>query len=599
MKTYISLFILIVAGSLVAQKPNIIIIQVDDMGYDDLSINGNKVSHTPNLDAFSEESVRFDNFMVNSVCAPTRASLLTGRDFWKTGVSAMHGGKDFLNLNETTFANIFKENDYTTGIWGKWHSGKADGYWPWDRGFDEGYYAELYKYFPSSGWYNQYPKKTRHKGEWSPKVIVDYAVDFISKNKDKPFLAYVSFLSVHGRRNAPEYYKKKYRKEGRSENFTTLLGMLSFMDDEVGRLLNHIYELGLDENTVIMFMSDNGPIKDKENEVEWRLRNNHNFLGNKARIWQNGLKSPLYVRWKNQFEPSNVPRLVSVTDIFPTLLDIANLKLPASNLPLDGRSILSYLKGNLKKLSEKEAIFSHWHPYANHWEPFIKEMHWDPLSKEQVQELDFNKQRITIMDEHYKYLYNAYNVKGGPKSSKGECLIDLVSDPLESNNIVDEFPEIAAKYNAKIKAWFNEIKKTDGAFNSPVFQIGWNGKIESDICAFGAYKTHGVKNLNHFISGFNQKGDYALYNLNVHKSGRYKVTIKRTSNKKLKNGFSLKISSGKSSCVGELNKKALTELGEISLKQGLQSFKIELVNSLNGSEDLGAIQTIMFKLIGK
>ena len=135
--------------------------------------------------------------MVNSGCAPTRASLLTGRDFWRTGVSAMHGGNDYMHLDETTFAEIFQNNGYVTGMWGKWHSGKSDGYWPWDRGFDEGYYAKLYKYFPSNGWLNEYPGKTTHEGDWSPEVVVDYAIDFIDRNKEQPFLAYFSFLTFY------------------------------------------------------------------------------------------------------------------------------------------------------------------------------------------------------------------------------------------------------------------------------------------------------------------------------------------------------------------------------------------------------------------
>ena len=166
--------------------PNILLIQADDLGYDDLSIHGNTCSRTPNIDRLAESSVRFRNFMVCSVCSPTRGSLLTGRDFWRTGGEGLHGGKEFLHLNERTFANVFQNAGFATGMWGKWHSGKADGYWPWDRGFDEGYYADLYKYFPSSGFYNEFPPKTVHEGEWSTKVLADYTIDCISRNKERP-----------------------------------------------------------------------------------------------------------------------------------------------------------------------------------------------------------------------------------------------------------------------------------------------------------------------------------------------------------------------------------------------------------------------------
>jgi len=370
----------LLAFTAVARPPNILLIQADDLGYDDLSFHGNTCSHTPNLDRLAKSSVRFRNFMVNSVCAPTRASLLTGRDFWRTGCEGLHGGKEFLHLNERTFADVFQHAGYATGMWGKWHVGKADGYWPWDRGFDEGYYAKLYNYFPSWGYYNEYPKKTVHEGKWSPTALADYTIDFISRNKDKPFLAYLSFLTCHSTWNTPDSYRGKYLKKGYSKNFSTLLGMLEYMDAEIGRVLQHLTELGLDKNTVVLFLSDNGPNKGSSKKKkgadvltpkEWKLRNNHGFLGSKAFLWQNGIKSPLFVRWSGKYSPHDVDRLVTITDIFPTLLDIAGIKLPADNPPLDGRSVKPYLEGDTQLLPEKHGVFAHWYPTweGDHYDP--------------------------------------------------------------------------------------------------------------------------------------------------------------------------------------------------------------------------------------
>ena len=368
------------------KQPNILIIQTDDLGYDDLSINGNTRSRTPNIDRLAESSVRFSNFMVNSVCSPTRGSLLTGRDFWRTGGEGLHGCKEFLHLDERTFGNVFQNAGYVTGMWGKWHNGKADGYWPWDRGFDEGYQADLYKYFPSSGYYNEFPNKTVHEGEWSPKVLADYTIDFISRNK--------------------------YLKEGNSKTFATLLGMLEFVDDETGRVLQHLSDLGLDENTIVLFMSDNGPNKggskkhkgaDVLTEAEWALRNNHGYLGSKSRLWQNGIKSPLFVRWKGKYKPADVERLVTVTDIFPTLLDIANVALPNDNPALDGRSIKPYLEGDTQSLGEKHAVFTHWHP-AWDGDPY------DPLQDKTT--LDAAGQKMTLVNERYMLIQNEHAVPG-------------------------------------------------------------------------------------------------------------------------------------------------------------------------------------------
>jgi hypothetical protein len=363
------------------------------------------------------------------------------------------------------------------------------------------------------------------------------------------------------------------------------------MDDEIGRLLNHLSSQGLDENTIVIFMSDNGPSKNNQSKEEWALRNPHKFVGNKARVWQNGLKSPLYIRWKNNFVPSNVNRLVGITDVFPTLLDIANLNLPANNLPIDGRSILSYLNGDTQSLSEKEGIFTHWHPNSSKGS-------FEPLSKEEVSKLKFEDQRMTIMDEHYKYLYNANNADGGARLKGGVGLIDLKEDPMESKNIVDKYPEIAQKYKSKIRRWFDDIKNTEDAFNSPVFQIGWNNKEISEIQAYGSYETQGVLNDSHVISGFNQPGDYAKYNLNVLKSGTYKVTLERLG-EKINNGFKMRISVGEKKTTSETCRNNLSDIGEINLNKGPQLFKLELISSLNSQEDIGAIKSIKFQRVSE
>ena len=569
-------------------RPNILILQVDDMGYDDLSINGNTVSHTPILDAFSQEAVRFGNFMVCSVCAPTRASFLTGRDFWRTGVSAMHGGNDYLHMNETTFADIFQQNGYTTGMWGKWHSGKSDGYWPWDRGFDEGYYAKLYNFFPSNGWYNEYPKKTTHEGEWSPKVLVDYTIDFIDRNKENPFLAYCSFLTCHDIWNAPEEYISKYRTDGRTERFATLLGMLEFMDKEVGRLLTYLSESGLDENTVVLFMSDNGPNLGDTGPAEWALRNNHGFLGNKARLWQNGLKSPLYIRWKNNYEPVNINRLATITDVFPTLLDIANIPLPASNLPIDGRSFKSYLEGDTTTLEEKSAIFSHWFPEG-------VESQFEPILPQEKAAFKFNIQKITAINEHYKLLLNPVNVNGSPEKTDGLVLIDLKADPLERTNVANQYPGIVDSMKQMVENWFGEIKNETNSFTPPVFQIGWKGKTESEVRGFGPSKTVGCLNQSHNLTGLNAKGDYAEYKLKVHRSGNYKVSISTDNSNKA--GIVLKAFCNDSEIQKELVNGWSQELGTLPLEAGEHIFKLEIIENKEGAlTEIKELKAINFDL---
>ena len=155
------------------------------MGFSDLAVHGNPYISTPNLDKLANEGVQFSQFYVTPVCATTRATLLTGRHHLKTGVTHVHGGKDFLHLSETTLAERLKEAGYKTGMWGKWHSGKTKGYFPWERGFDEAYMAGLYQFTNNKGLFNG--KLKQHSG-WTTEILTDFALDFINRNKEAPFL---------------------------------------------------------------------------------------------------------------------------------------------------------------------------------------------------------------------------------------------------------------------------------------------------------------------------------------------------------------------------------------------------------------------------
>ena len=191
--------------TVIPRKTNVLLLLADDMGFDDLSIHGNPYITSTNLDKLARESVQFSDFSVTPVCSTTRASLLTGRDFYKTGVSGVHGGRDFLHRSETLMSDLFKNSGYNTGMWGKWHVGKTEGYLPWDRGFDEAYYAELYDHETSHGYHNG--KLVEHK-PWVSEVVTDYAIDFMQRSKEEsqPFFAHVSYLAPHEPWLAPDEY---------------------------------------------------------------------------------------------------------------------------------------------------------------------------------------------------------------------------------------------------------------------------------------------------------------------------------------------------------------------------------------------------------
>jgi len=315
------------------RRPNFILVLTDDQGYDDIGVNGNKLIETPNLDAFAAKSVQFRQFIVAPVCAPTRAALLTGRQFLRTGVSHVHGGKDFVNTSEALIPQVLKKAGYATGMWGKWHSGKTSGYFPWERGFDEAYMAALYKHKDNAGMLNG--KEVKHTG-WTCATLTNYAIDFMKRHKDRPFFAYLPYIACHAPLDAPEKLIEKYQRKGLSRNLSMLYAMLDNFDGQFGRLLEAVDRLGLAENTIVIFASDNGPavINDLLTDEDRRIRYVNKFKGQKGNMWENGVRVPMFVRWKGRTRPAVVNRLADITDIFPTLLDFAGVRPPAGSKPL-------------------------------------------------------------------------------------------------------------------------------------------------------------------------------------------------------------------------------------------------------------------------
>ncbi len=493
-----------------AARPNILLIQADDLGFDDVGANGNRTVETPNLDRLARESVQFGEFNVCSVCAPTRASLLTGRHFWRTGVSGVHAGKDFLGLEEVTIADSLRRAGYATGMWGKWHSGKTDGYFPWERGFDQAFMARLYDHQNNEGLENGRTARTTGR---VAEVIVDKAVAFLEQNQGRPFFAYVSFLTCHAPWDAPAALVQKYRDRGLSTALSTLYGMIDEMDQQVGRLLDRLEQLALGESTVVVFLSDNGPERydsrlGQLSDSDWADRNAHALRGQKGQNFENGVKSILLARWPGRFAPARVDRLVDITDLYPTLLDLAGAQHPGS-LPLDGRSVRPYLIGVPGALGERRAFIAQWHPFE-----FGKPQEHDPVVNKSG--LRFEEQSIAIRDGRYKLSYfwgQAY-------------LFDLQSDPQEKNNLHDRRPDLVRPLREELVRWFEGIKREPGAFLAPEFQIGKDGKAQSLVLAYGPSRLGGNVRTHTFdVDGFRWPGDFAEYRLAVRTAGVYRLGL--------------------------------------------------------------------------
>jgi len=561
---------------------------MDDLGWDDLSLHENHIIETPNIDRLGRESIQLKQFYVNPVCAPTRASLLTGRDFLRTGVSHVNGGKDFLDLGETTIAEIFKEAGYVTGMWGKWHSGGTEGYHPWERGFQEAYKAKLYRHENNFGQLNG--QKIQHQ-KWADEVLINYAIEFIRENRDKPFFAYLPSMTCHAPLKAPEEYIQKYTEKGLSRNLATLYAMIEHFDFQLQRLIEAVDEFGLAENTIILFMSDNGPAVNNGafTDEDRKIRYVSGLKGHKGNIWENGIKSPLFIRWKGHYEPTIVNDLADITDILPTLLDIAGIELPPGNLRLDGRSIKPVLEGNIPEQWKKKLSFNYanpgWPPTELPWTPEGIKDEYHPIDPGKKQDLNTGDQIISVRSGRYKLLLNPDVEHNGGTLVERYAMYDIIIDPLEDNNIIVDNPETAANLKAELNKWFEGIKQAPHSFKMPLFLIGEDGIKDNIIRGVGPVRISGnLKNTVGSLNGWREVGDFAEYSIEVITPGEYDIIINHESAHA--SGAGIMVSVGEEKVSGTILDKQKLEPGVISLKQGKAILKLEITEVSEGSSGI-------------
>lgn len=599
------------------KQPNILIIQADDLGYDDISLHGNTIIETPALDQLGRESIQFNQFYLSSVCAPSRAALLTGRNFIRTGLSGVHAGRDYVNLDEIMIAEVFKDAGYQTGMWGKWHSGKTDGYFPWDRGFDEAYYACLYNYTNNTGLLNGKPTQTNG---YTSDVITDMAISFIKKHNNKPLFAYISHLAPHNPWRAPDQYIKKYIDKGLSKPMSTLYGMIDHLDHNIGRLLKAIDDEGLSENTIVVFLSDNGPwIRSYRfglSEEEWALRNVNQRRGMKGSNWENGIHSSLFIRWPEQLKPSVINQPVKVEDLFPTLCHLANVEIP-QNSTLDGQTIL-HTDGAIT-IDDQQPIFIADHSpvgdasYQSERDPYG---HAVPFTDDYKETFTFEQQKLAIRKGHLKLIQDHGRIQ----------LFDLQKNPLENDAAALNDSQLVNNLHAELRRWYNDLKHDD-VYTMPKFIIGHKGRPTAHIyaCAPSAISANLI-NKEHYLANWGTTGDMASYNIQVDTPGTYEVKLihQMAGNGSMKFQVSTHNSSteawlqdsgsrnfgtlieGESAYwenfdLPETFKKEIIQssLGTIDLQASDSTLSIELIDTKSTSKSVWENQTIAFTLTKK
>ena len=343
------------------QKPNVIVILSDDQGWGDLSINGNTNLETPNIDALGHNGAQFENFYVCPVSSPTRAELLTGRYHPHSNVYSTSAGGERMDLDETTIAEVFQSAGYEMAAFGKWHNGMQYPYHANARGFDD-FYG-----FCSGHWGDYFSPMLEHNGKlvqgkgYITNDLTEHAMNFIEKNRQNPFFLYLPYNTPHSPMQVPDRWWKKFEdatlnlhhRAPEKENIRHIkaaLAMCENIDWNVGRLMDKIEKLGLKENTIVVYFSDNGP-----NGWRW----NGGMKGRKGSTDEGGVRSPLFIRWSGVIKAdTKIDEIAGAIDLLPTLADLAGIK-PETNKPVEGISLEPLLFGNNGYWNSR-LLYSYW-----------------------------------------------------------------------------------------------------------------------------------------------------------------------------------------------------------------------------------------------
>ncbi|MBO2944392.1 arylsulfatase [Paenibacillus sp. F411] len=564
-----------------AKKPNVILILTDDQGYGDLGLHGNSYVETPRLDALGAEGVRFEQFYATPVCAPTRASLLTGRQFLRTGVWHVHGGRDFLNTDETLLPEVLRDHGYRTGMMGKWHSGKTNAYLPYHRGFDEVWMAKLYVHMNN---------RMDHNGEWvdttgwTTDTLTDKAIDFIRSSKEEPFFLYVPYLAPHEPWYAPDELIEKYKSKGLSESLATVFAMIEQVDTQVGRLLDTVREEGLEEDTIVIFMSDNGPIAGSSNlpdltAEEMSLRNAAGMRGNKGTIWDNGSRVPCFIHSPARFRPTIIEELVHVTDLFPTILELTGASRKENAFPLDGRSLVPMLEPVLEK--EPTAAKLPEQPDDRYIVNGTHQTYWPARP---------NEWSVPPRDRQFSYLDQRYNLsirhgkyKLVPAGDGRHELYDMEADPRETTDLASELPETTSGLANKLQSWFEELVRSGRAHRTATFYIGYPGEQETVIPTYAPVAVSGhVVPGSHSSKGWMMAGDGQSADIEVLDPGEYELQLRADV---LKEGTMAEVSIGNIRIQGVLRSGQPCLLGRVHLEAGRFELTLRLIDVPSGAGD--------------
>ncbi|MEM1094871.1 MAG: sulfatase-like hydrolase/transferase [Bacteroidota bacterium] len=473
-----------------ADRPNILLILTDDQGWGDLYSHGNAEIDTPHLDRLGAEGTRFERFYVSPVCAPTRAALLTGRYPLRTGTHGVTRAHETMRAEETTLGEVLQANGYDTALFGKWHNGSHFPHNPNGQGF-----AEFFG-FSMGHWNNYFDTDMEHNGTmvrtegYVTDVLTDAAVDYMRQEREAPFFAYVSYNTPHSPFQLPDRYFAKYKRRGFNDKNASVYGMVEHIDDNVGRLLAALEATGQRENTLVMFLTDNGPNGQ---------RYNGGMKGTKGSVNEGGTRVPMLMQWPRMLPARQVVRPITAhIDVLPTLVDWLDLDNPGTK-PLDGVSWAPLLRGEADTLPDR-MIFNH-HVTMGEPQP-------TPAS---------------VRTERWL----AVNTRGDWE------LYDMLTDPMQQSDVATLYTTVTAKLSEAWTSWFADVTSEGfapipaelGHASHPTLRLPGHEAIVHRTGDAGLWYHKGQGWSNDWLDTWTDADAYATWPIRVVTAGAYRVQI--------------------------------------------------------------------------
>lgn len=458
------------------RPPNVILIITDDQGYGDLSLHGNPVLRTPHIDSVGREGVRFTQFRVSPVCAPTRASLMTGRWNYRTGVTDTYLGRAMMRPSEVTLAECLRGAGYRTGIFGKWHLGDNAPLRATDQGFEEaltlrgGGLAQPSSP-PGTGYFDpplEHNKRAIAGKGYCTDIFFDSAMSFIEQHRSRPFFCYLATNAPHTPLEIGDEWVAPYRGKGLDEVTEKIYGMISNLDANTGRLLAHLGKLGIERDTMFIFITDNGA---------QQRRFNAGLRGLKGTPYDGGIRVPCFVRHPGVAVPRDVDQAAAHVDLMPTILDACRVPAPKDRR-IDGRSLMPWVAGSKERMPERTHFFQ-WHRGDQ--------------------------------PEAWK---NSAVVRGDWKLINGAELYNVRQDPAESRDLAKSESGMVARLRKEYEDWFADVGSA--GYAPPRIWIG--SEVENPVILTrqdwrGPKAAWDATGLGH-------------YEVDVRRKGRYRVTLR-------------------------------------------------------------------------